>query len=953
MKLRAFAAVLAFLLPTTLLALSPVASAGVGDIVASVGNPCSASLGAGTGIAVKENGANGIAYYASQNQSKIHFFKTAAPYTCQGSITPAGLPANNGWNALAYDAYHASVRLWAARNNSGTVYGLTLAGAVVTSFTAPGATNVYGLAVDEAVPHHLFVATGSTTVLRYDVSTPTPTAQAPATFAYGVAHLAAWGGALLTSDGVDNVRNAKPTGQWLGLLLHAGQPTQDPWWQTGRNLHYYNDMAFDEQTIPIANGGILWTIDTSGGWRCVQFCPVGGCLLYEGPDCIQWGCVQNCDPAQEVWAYQIQPSIRSYEVRRACPTGVVVAPGAECPCKQPLPAPVFTSPTNFIHLRGSPASPSPMPIIVQGSALVTATGSSPSHEIKLTGPGVAGPTVTGFGAATAAPVVASATPRGAYTYTATLWDGAVGCRGGSANLTVWVEDPTTRTAAQGIRVEGNIPLHLVAGSIRAEPMDDLRGTENATVMDRSSDASLAYDALVFEANATHGPRVGQELVLDASARAVAIDVSGSFDLATLCFDLTADPGCAVLPTLLLSEDDLRAYAQVELTMVNPTTWTNAWTSLHSDKISTAGATASTSTPPCPTDVLVRATYPPYAASYNYATGQGCVIAAGGIVVTFAESWQRSGPLFAEAYANAMRIHVTTGIHKGEIVIAEAYAASSLNGSAWFAGVPQFVAKPDDYQTGADAPATGGATLLPGAYAGAFSGADRKDAFKVDVSIGEKLRVLIDPAHRAAAMAAPLPTLPAGHVAPRLLRVTLIDPNGVVRDTSHLGVLDAHPAQVELNVDITDTWSILVERLDTRDELAPYTVSIALTPVGLIPETDPGASCLAATPMGAPTVTGAMGANDAADFWRLATGSGEAITAILQADDANGVDLDLYLYDTNCQPVAWSTQGKDPDAKGEADHVENVPVPVGAAYLEVRRVNGIGNYALTASAHKKV
>ena len=94
----------------------PVASAKDGDQLAAIGNPCSA-VGHAGGVAVDENAQR--LYYTVQNVTRIYNASTVSPFGCAPAIVSNA--AAPGFQLLAFDTHHASVRFWAS--SGATLYG--------------------------------------------------------------------------------------------------------------------------------------------------------------------------------------------------------------------------------------------------------------------------------------------------------------------------------------------------------------------------------------------------------------------------------------------------------------------------------------------------------------------------------------------------------------------------------------------------------------------------------------------------------------------------------------------------------------------------------------------------------------------------------------------------------------------------------------------------------------
>lgn len=924
----------------------------VGGVNVSPGNPCALTGPAG-GLAVRNAGASGRIYYASADSPRIGVatsrVTSTAPSACVQVLVPA-VTGTAGWDALAFDSARSII--WAARaDGSGTVHALSLTGGVLLTAKPAGATRVHGLAVDEGGSRHLFVATGAASLLEVRVTTSplAVTALGSVALAQPAQGLTPWKGALVTSDAGDWVRVQKRTGEPLSPAFHPGFDYTDPWHQQARFHYFFGAIGVEWEAYAPVGKTALFLGETTTSRVCVSNCPEYECVRHEGSTCLETRCARNCDSTKWVIETRTAPRLRAVDIARSCPGGVPVAPDQTCICPAPAPAPTFTSPERVLHLRGEPTTTAlDPPLVVRGAVVVTAAGTSTAHRITLTGP-----TGTTASLGSASLVADSESlPRGAHAFHARLFDEARACEGGSAQLVVRTENPILVTRAQALRVAGNIPVNLVAESVLAAPADDFQGAESAVVAEPSADAPARAAVVALEAAAAHGPTAAT-VSLSASASARAATPSSTVDLAALCLALTLQPTCTTLPSVALDADGLASHADVGWSLLRASSGAGASVGIASGRGTAGGAHASAKLPSCPPEAHVAAgaaLLPPAGAAQPLPVS--CRIDHGPFHAVLGERIVRSGPLFAEASAVALRVTVDAGPFAGEIVVAESHAGITLGGAALLAGPPRGAEAPNDYDTGADSPAAPAAAplLLPGAHSGSFEGADRADAFRVYVPEGHKVRVALVPAHRAGVALAPAPTGPAADASPRLVRLTLLDPSGAVRDASTLtGAVNR--AEVELNADVSGQWGVLLERVDVLRERAPYSLAVNVTTVPLLADDralgagDAPSGCSGLADVKPGVVTGALRPGDLADSYRVQVGDGGLVLAL--AGDLSGADLDLVLLNGSCSvELAVSASGKTPtEPKGTPERIVLPGLAPGAYVARVVRANGVASYAL--------
>jgi hypothetical protein len=318
---------------------------------------------------------------------------------------------------------------------------------------------------------------------------------------------------------------------------------------------------------------------------------------------------------------------------------------------------------------------------------------------------------------------------------------------------------------------------------------------------------------------------------------------------------------------------------------------------------------------------------------------------------------------AEVRVSALHLYAAAAGFRGEVILGDAAAGVTLDGTP-FAGLGRAVDPADDAGTQGDvgstpdaartlqAPALFGARLAPG---------DEADWYEVSLKEGDKVEVVVKPAERVTlrtGVGSVPPTLAALQVeevsSSSDLSLVLRNPAGqvVLRSDAPLTA----PERIELNVDMDGDWTIGVLGSGMSSN---YTFSLAVTPVAFVDPAPVGASCgdPAAPILGEDRpVVDAMRSGDASKWFRLPASIGDDLTVTLHPLDADGADVDLYLYDRDCGLLTWSDLGKsilwDGDVpKGVPDATLALPsLYTGDYWVEVVRYVGVGDYLLVGQSN---
>ncbi len=255
---------------------------------------------------------------------------------------------------------------------------------------------------------------------------------------------------------------------------------------------------------------------------------------------------------------------------------------------------------------------------------------------------------------------------------------------------------------------------------------------------------------------------------------------------------------------------------------------------------------------------------------------------------------------------------------------------------------------------------------PGAYDGSLPPGDTVDYYETDLVHGEKVQLVLQPAPRATVTGGGLfvddedPTDPEV-VEPdvaisgmEFYQLRLYDPVGDVREQSTLAVAGA-PHRIELNADLNGTWHIEVMRVDqgVPPEAYNYTLGLSVTPVPLLPNgpmfngpeaCTPGDTGIPELSQGVDPKT--MQHDDFVDVYRFSADIGDLITVTMKPGETlDGWSAALTLYDEDCNII----DRQDQDLlgfKGVPKATPELPsLYTGDYYVEVERLNGVGNYYL--------
>lgn len=313
-----------------------------------------------------------------------------------------------------------------------------------------------------------------------------------------------------------------------------------------------------------------------------------------------------------------------------------------------------------------------------------------------------------------------------------------------------------------------------------------------------------------------------------------------------------------------------------------------------------------------------------------------------------------GAQAAEQLVNLVHVVVDNAQMRGDIVVGHAYAATTCGPD-----VGALLSTQDnDAGSGGDAGDTpGSATPIaaPALVQGRTLGDDGVDFYAVSAAPGEKIEAAVLPSSRAEVAVEPLGTAPGLGASLPDLDLYLREPGTFrVREQSTLPL--SAPDRVELNVDQAGPWILEVRRPAGAPE-GNYTLGVSVTPIALLPQNDAlqpgdaGDSCRTSRTISQGVHPGVLKGPDRSDWFDIDADIGDDLAfAVKPTEDADGADFDLFLYDGSCNPLLGSSLGKGLVPKGTADFVGPIPAPATQTYhVEVRRINGIGNYYLTAIA----
>ncbi len=342
-------------------------------------------------------------------------------------------------------------------------------------------------------------------------------------------------------------------------------------------------------------------------------------------------------------------------------------------------------------------------------------------------------------------------------------------------------------------------------------------------------------------------------------------------------------------------------------------------------------------------------------------GEGASIPGLGRIVLNDVTSLSTGPHTREIRAVAAKIEFEDAASRADVLVAASYVAGTC---AKRTGI-LLIAGDNDAESGDDAGNSphSATPIAPGSVvAGRLLSEDPADHYAVYAVPGEKLIVNMNPRPRVS------PAIPTRFMIPTLtlglvdFNLALFEP-GSFEQREASALPSAAPERLELNVHKAGWWVIGVTR--AADVNGNYTISVQKTPLAMLSASEnPGGgdaadSCLAAGLIEKGPKPGTIGVGDSSDFYRLAIPSGSTYGITLATPfDVDGLDVDLYVYDSACAPFAESTQGKDliipgtvpkgvPDAVGPFQVADDTFV-----VIEVRGVNGIGSYLLESIVERK-
>lgn len=321
----------------------------------------------------------------------------------------------------------------------------------------------------------------------------------------------------------------------------------------------------------------------------------------------------------------------------------------------------------------------------------------------------------------------------------------------------------------------------------------------------------------------------------------------------------------------------------------------------------------------------------------------------GILVLYEVTTATTANKASEVLVNMIHLVVDTAQVRGDITVGKAYAGTTCGPAL---GAVQRTSD-NDNGSGKDAPDTA-ATAMKLTPPAVFQGrlVDRDDVadyYSVAAAPGMKVEALMLPSTRAEVAVYP-PTATPGVVAGTPNFDLYLREPGTFNTRVNSTLPLSAPDRVELNVDKAGDWVIQVQRAEAQP--GNYTFAVVVTPIALLPDDqavgpDAGDTCATATNPASEFVAGTLQGNDFRDFWTLQGQLGEVMSVVMKpTEDLDGADFDLYLHGPTCAEVASSTLGKGLIPKGTPEAITNIPVLVTGTYkVEVRRMNGIGNYYL--------
>jgi uncharacterized protein YegL len=292
--------------------------------------------------------------------------------------------------------------------------------------------------------------------------------------------------------------------------------------------------------------------------------------------------------------------------------------------------------------------------------------------------------------------------------------------------------------------------------------------------------------------------------------------------------------------------------------------------------------------------------------------------------------------------------------------------------------PRAIAEQDDADSGRDAGGEDGEPVHvdDGLYDGTFAPGDVVDRYTLEAQHGEKIEITLEPGKRLETAGGQLnrtedqtsASPPSAEAELPSHRIQLFDPDDELRATS---ILSAYAAQsVEINAPVDGTWTVEIERLTPfdqpgeadfdEDRYSFYSFETTVTPVPLLPQNDALGGADAPPDCQRPDDEipeivdgqwpGVVREQDFRDVYRFHADVGDLVTATLKpGETADGVAMDLYLYDRDCNVLAVSSLGGTYSAKGLPEATVQLPSDyTGTYYLAIERVNGVGNHHVTLS-----
>lgn len=316
---------------------------------------------------------------------------------------------------------------------------------------------------------------------------------------------------------------------------------------------------------------------------------------------------------------------------------------------------------------------------------------------------------------------------------------------------------------------------------------------------------------------------------------------------------------------------------------------------------------------------------------------------------------------------ALHLYVDASGFRDEVILGHAVAGVDVAGAP-FIGRATEISSQSDAGTGRDvgdafgeAHSLGigyggdpyGATIL----GGRVGGHDQGDVYAAYARPGDKLRAVVKPSnivhasgHTVRAPEDALSAISLDGVGAPQLRLALVDPAGATRWRSALPL--SSPQRVELNVDVPGAWRLVVQ---SDSGLVNYTLAADVTPAPFVEPAPAATSCrdAAAPALDAPIVSSLRAADRSWWFTKHAT-IGDALAVTLAMPDADGQNIDLYVYDDACVLLRSSTGGSrilfDGDSpKGIPEAIAFAAPYTGTYRIEARRIVGQGNFALGADA----